>query len=481
GGGGSSLVLDLISNVVRWLDSNSIQQYRVDGAFIDFRCDIATANTLFNASYYYYTNLGAVKLRTSSYSIPDEIQDDVTLLDPGTYFGSAEPLTPSLSTPTPARQADVGPRPHPLANHHMYNTTGYVPTADSRSHIGFGSFLNQTVRFDGLLQFEEHNGIPAQNISVTTFVGAENNQSSTQYTEANLDAQVIVGLAHPLAVMEYITGGSPPFKENLHHPTDKQNYNEPWVPYYRILLATPVRDIPQILSHSYGEPEDSVPRSYAALTCNIIGIMGLRGITIIQASGDSGVGAGCLATDFKTIQFNAIFPATCPWVTSVGATTGLSPERAWNASSGGFSNYFSRPAYQDSAIAAYMNNNVAPETHSYYGHYTNWGGRGFPDVAAHSMDPDFEVVYAGQLAASGGTSASAPVWAAIVGLLNDARLAAGKPVLSWLNPLIYRYGTAVLNGITEGHSVGCNGAHPGSGVAEPNAGICMHWHMQFAC
>lgn len=201
-------------------------------------------------------------------------------------------------------------------------------------------------------------------------------------------------------------------------------------------------------------------------------MMGLRGITIIQASGDSGVGAGCLATDFKTVQFDAIFPATCPWVTSVGGTAGLSPERAWNASSGGFSNYFSRPAYQADAIAAYMNSHVAPAAYAYYGQYTRWGGRGFPDVAAHSTGPDFEVVYAGQRAASGGTSASAPVWAAIAGLLNDARLAAGKPVLGWLNPLIYRYGPSVLNDITEGHTVGCNGVHPGSGVTEPEgAGI----------
>ncbi|KAK7943559.1 tripeptidyl peptidase a protein [Apiospora aurea] len=377
--------------------------------FEDFRCNISTANTLLNASYYYYTNPGSTKLRTLSYSIPNELQPDIALIDPGTYFGWADPPTPT----------------------------------------------------------------PVVNISVKLFEGAKDNQSSTECTEANLDAQVIVGLAHPLGVTEYLTGGSPPFKENLDHPTEKKNYNEPWVPYYRSLVSTSVRDIPQVLSHSYGELEDSVPKRYATFTCNLIGIMGLRGITIIQASGDSGVGAGCLATDFKTTQFDAIFPATCPWLTSVGGTAGVSPKRAWNASSGGFSNYFPRAAYQIDTIAAYINTTVAPDAYDYYGQYTNWGGRGFPDVTAHSVDPTFEVVYVGEQAASCGTSASAPVWAAIVGLLNDARLAAGKPVLGWLNPLVYRYGPEVLTDITEGHSVGCDGVHPGSGVAEPEGAAIM--------
>lgn len=209
-----------IFNVVKWLQSSSIREYRVDGAFVDFRCDITTANTLFNASYYYYTNLGVVKLRTLSYSIPDEIQDDVTLVDPGTYFGSIEPLNPIFvhtSSHKAGRHGSTNASAvrtcerliTPPCLQQMYSTTGYVPTADSQSSIGFGGFLNQKARYDDLLQFEEHNGIPAQNISVQTFAGAENNQSSTEYTEANLDAQVIVGLAHPLNVTEYITGGSP--------------------------------------------------------------------------------------------------------------------------------------------------------------------------------------------------------------------------------------------------------------------------------
>ena len=201
--------------------------------------------------------------------------------------------------------------------------------------------------------------------------------------------------------------------------------------------------------------------------------MGLRGISILFSSGDIGVGSGCLAPDYKTVEFNAIFPATCPYVTAVGGTVGVTPEIAWDGSSGGFSKYFSRPQYQDRAVKKYLQN-VPAETKNYYGPYTNFAGRGFPDIAAHSVSPDYEVIYAGKQKPSGGTSAAAPVWGAIIGLLNDARFKAGKPSLGWLNPLIYKHGPNVLTDITGGYSVGCNGVNTQTGQPEPaGSGIVL--------
>lgn len=216
-----------------------------------------------------------------------------------------------------------------------------------------------------------------------------------------------------------------------------------------------------------------MPFDYATLTCNLIGMLGLKGITVLESSGDLGVGAGCLAPDNKTVEFNAIFPATCPYLTSVGGTVNVTPEVAWDGSSGGFSSYFARPSYQDTAIANYLKL-VSNSTIAYYGQYTNFSGRGFPDVAGHSVSPDYEVIYAGEQSASGGTSAAAPVWGAIVGLLNDARFRAGKSSLGWLNPLVYQYGPTVLTDITGGFSVGCNGENTQSGGDEPaGSGIVL--------
>ena len=58
----------------------------------------------------------------------------------------------------------------------------------------------------------------------------------------------------------------------------------------------------------------------------------------------------------------------------------------------------------------------------------------------------------------GGTSASSPTFAAIVSLLNDARLAKGKPVLGFLNPFIYQ-NAAAFNDITSGCNPGNNDIH----------------------
>lgn len=195
--------------------------------------------------------------------------------------------------------------------------------------------------------------------------------------------------------------------------------------------------------------------------------MGLRGISILESSGDLGVGAGCLSTDNKTVQFDPIFPATCPYLTSVGGTVAVSPEIAWVGSSGGFSKYFKRPLYQERAVEEYLKQ-VTPETKKFYGQYTNFNGRGFPDVAAHSASPYYTTYYSGKQEGNGGTSGAVPVFSAVIALVNDARLKAGKSTLGWLNPLIYTHGPSILNDIVGGHSIGCNGQNTQSGGPEPS-------------
>jgi len=78
----------------------------------------------------------------------------------------------------------------------------------------------------------------------------------------------------------------------------------------------------------------------------------------------------------------------------------------------------------------------------------------YPDVSAQSRR--FLIWYQGQGALLSGTSASAPTFAAIVALLNDAMLAKGRPPLGFLNPLLYSKGAAAgFNDITSGNAPGC--------------------------
>lgn len=167
----------------------------------------------------------------------------------------------------------------------------------------------------------------------------------------------------------------------------------------------------------------------------MIGQLGLRGISVLESAGDTGVGAPCLSNDgTNTRQFTPQFPGTCPFITAVGGTQSISPEVAWTAGSGGFSNYFDRPLYQELFVENYLTNHISKATLEYYKPFTNVNMRGFPDVSAHSLSPNYVVVIDNATAQTGGTSAAAPTFAATIALLNDARFRAGKSALGFLNP-----------------------------------------------
>jgi len=73
------------------------------------------------------------------------------------------------------------------------------------------------------------------------------------------------------------------------------------------------------------------------------------------------------------------YPAACPFVTSVGSTRYLN-ETATFFSSGGFSDYWKRPSYQDDAVKAYFHQ-LGQKNKPYF----NRHGRGFPDVSAQGF------------------------------------------------------------------------------------------------
>ena len=61
--------------------------------------------------------------------------------------------------------------------------------------------------------------------------------------------------------------------------------------------------------------------------------------------------------------------------------------------------------------------------------------RATPDVSL--LAEGYQLVAGGKVITVGGTSAAAPAFAAIISLLNEARVAAGKPPMGFLNPFFY--------------------------------------------
>jgi len=126
------------------------------------------------------------------------------------------------------------------------------------------------------------------------------------------------------------------------------------------------------------------------------------------------------------------------YVTAVGATRFINgnsgPEMAVDefGSGGGFSTADAQPSYQSAAVAQYFKvQKDLPESRFY-----DKSGRGTPDVAA--LGWGFQVVVSGAVKSIGGTSASSPTFSAIISMLNDKRLNAGKSQLGFLNPWLYQ-------------------------------------------
>ena len=406
---------DAESRVMSWLKSSGAENIVSDGTTISFTTSRGSANSMLEADYSLYTNGATTKIRTTSYSIPDDLSDDIDLIEPGTYFSSMQAhsaipmVAPSktLNAPTKrqfkqscltkvpvpisANETEIFELLSPTCLKEYYNIGDYKVDKSAGSTIAFGSFLNQSASFSDLAQFEKIFDIPSQKLEILALInGGVNNQDplTEMDGEANLDVQNIIGLVDGLPVGQYITGGSPPFIPDLLSPNQSVNQNEPYLQYYNYLLKQPSDKLPWVITNSYGDHENTVPERYAKRVCNQIGMMGCRGRTIVESSGDEGVGAVCRSNQgSKPAQFTPFFPATCPYTTSVGGTSFANPEQAWNASSGGFSFYFDRPWYQGSAVETYLSKYISPSTKEYYSsnNYTDFNGRGFPDVSAHSL------------------------------------------------------------------------------------------------
>ena len=93
------------------------------------------------------------------------------------------------------------------------------------------------------------------------------------------------------------------------YPTD--NTNEPYLDWLKD--ATLEFNLPQTITTSYGDDEQTVPYDYAVTVCALYAQLGVRGSSVLFSSGDFGVGGGdCATNDGRNVtQFQPSFPASC--------------------------------------------------------------------------------------------------------------------------------------------------------------------------
>jgi kumamolisin len=198
-------------------------------------------------------------------------------------------------------------------------------------------------------------------------------------------------------------------------------------------ITTAVHDTtnnPSIISISWGGPESSWTAQAMTSMDEAFQSAAAMGVTVCVAAGDDGstdgVDDGLNHVDFPASSPNAL---ACGGTKLVASGKTISSETVWNelagnegATGGGISDVFPLPSWQNGVGVPPSAN---PGAHV---------GRGVPDVAGDA-DPTtgYNTLVDGQSGVIGGTSAVAPLWAALIALINQIN---GKPA-GLISPLLY--------------------------------------------
>lgn len=262
--------------------------------------------------------------------------------------------------------------------------------------------------------------------------------------EVMMDVQVVAGLCPRASIGVYFS------------TFDQRG----WVDLLnKVIAARPVA-----LSISWGLAEDYEGWSSNAIAAinDRLNALRLLGVTTCVSSGDDGSG-----DQMDDGRAHVDFPSSSPFVLSVGGTmlrrsaSGVEEVTWWDApgrrtgsgggsTGGGVSTLFARPSWQSVKIASLNKGSI--------------DGRVIPDVAALAGQPLYDLVFVGRQNPNGGTSASAPLWAALVARVN-ARLPAAKQ-RRFVTPLLYRKGSGgspVGKVASRDVSVGNNASNPDPG------------------
>ena len=451
---------DQLQRVVRWLTEGGATELRV-GAHrdsIQFNAKAKDVEILFDTklfAFVHQTRDVTLHRATTQYSVPDELSASIVLCSGLLRLPDLERLggnvavahtidthyNANTSWPSDCKGCNQKVTPGVLAARYNFPTPS---ASDPPSTLAISEFQGQVWDQADLDKFST--SCSSVNFNVT--VNKENGTiapgkvckipiiGTTACGEALLDIEYAKGIAGPSIELTDIYQSS----------------------YNLLSWATAVENIDDanlIATHSVSYGNDEAQQTGAAYmnSANAAFMkIGVRGVSILFASGDQGV-CGRSGCGFgKNVRFHPDFPAGSPYITSVGGTdfatrSTIGDEKAWNSGGGGFSDTFAIPSFQSAAVAQYKASkdaNLPPQS------MWNNTGRGYPDVAALAGSENPYCIAAGSLM-NGiyGTSAACPVTAAIFARLNAVRVKNGGKNLGFLNPWIYK-NAAAFNDVTQG-------------------------------
>ncbi|RPD56645.1 subtilisin-like protein [Lentinus tigrinus ALCF2SS1-7] len=527
---------ETVARVTEWLVQSGIGKERLrmspSKGWIAFNATVEEVEDLIDAEYHVYTHeeSGAEQIGCHSYSVPESVRSHIDLIKPTVHFLHRVPTPDQLQKRAferPSTHIRTGPKTDgskvtitpSLENcdetitldclRALYSID-HTPVSTDKNTFGILEFTPQAFLQSDLDMFFA-NFSPSQVgtkpilISIDGGVDQTNDTGFNFNGESDLDLQYAFGLTNPQPILLLQTGdlvegasfnnwldavdgtfctfegGDDPTQDGIYPDNLPGGFDGP----ESCGILTP----PFVVSTSYGSDEGTVTAAYAQRQCAEYAKLGMLGTTVLYSSGDDGVagnGGICLNANGQPSRngkrFSPDFPVTCPFVTAVGATqvnpgsTVNDPEGACEQvifSGGGFSNIFAMPDYQAAAVTSFLTNHPPPFTSA---QFNNSGkARGFPDLSANGAN--YVVAVAGEFVRVFGTSCSSPVVGSMITLINDARLAAGKGSVGFINPAIYSDTfTSAFHDITTGGNQGCGtpgftsteGWDPVTGVGTPN-------------
>lgn len=212
-------------------------------------------------------------------------------------------------------------------------------------------------------------------------------------------------------------------------------------------ITTAIHDTtnnPSVVSISWGGAESTWTSQAMTAMDEAFQAAATLGVTVCIASGDNGSSDGVSdGADHVDFPASSPFALACGGTSLAASDSKISSETVWNdgakggASGGGISGFFPTPAWQKGLSALGSDGKAVSLTM-----------RGVPDVAGNA-DPDtgYDVRVDGSDTVIGGTSAVAPLWAALIARLNAS---SGKAA-GYLNPQLYQ-NSADLRDITQGNN-----------------------------
>jgi tripeptidyl-peptidase-1 len=410
--------------VAAWLNAGGVTQIEEGGSpdVLKVRMLVAQAQALLNIRMSVFRGpQGALYIRSmDKYSVPESVAKYVQVImnvnrlpsrpqkrDFLGYSREAQGSSPTQVTPQTIRK--------------LYKVTN--PTSSTQGIVqAVVSFLGQYWAPSDLEMFQNWAGLVSNPIA--KLVGYNNPSPSEAGVEASLDVDYLSGIPEYVPTWVWSTNGT------IAHD------NEPWMVFLDdvvgALRKNPGKNFPSVFSMSYQDLEYTVSKEYAIQVCNTFAKVTATGITFVTGSGDWGVGCAPSYGD-SCYRFTADFPSSCPYVTSLGGTYVdlFGNEVSVDFSSGGFSNYFPRPAFQNAIVNDYIRNPAISHTLAFFNH----SGRAFPDLA--TVSTNFQVFANGQRIPVAGTSAATPTFAALVTMMDIARAAKGMSPMGWINPFLY--------------------------------------------